>query len=168
MTLVLVAVLGIGVVVGRNLALPILRAVMLLRESNLALKTLADEESAVVAEQSWMVEASQVAFKSVQYYTNSTSVAAQRINALSQDLVRDIRFLNREKLQKALNDIAEAASYIERSIKHQEKMNDKLETSLRVTTQVTEQLTRGATSTNEAASQMEYIVKQLTSVVGEK
>jgi hypothetical protein len=67
-----------------------------------------------------------------------------------------------------LGEIAEAASYIERSVKHQKTMNDKLETSLRVTTQVTEQLTRGATSTNEAAGQMEYIVKQLTSVVGEK
>ena len=62
----------------------------------------------------------------------------------------------------------EAAAYIERSVKHQETMNDRLATSLRVTTQATEQLTRGATSTNEAASQMEYIVEQLTSVVGER
>ncbi|GHO51008.1 cache domain-containing protein [Ktedonospora formicarum] len=167
-TLVLVAVLGIGVVVGRNLALPILRSVILLRESNVNLKTLADEESVVAAEQTWMVEASQVALKSVQYYTNSTSIAAQRVNQLTRELVRDIPTLNRERLQKVLGEIAEAASYIERSVKHQKTMNDKLETSLRVTTQVTEQLTRGATSTNEAASQMEYIVKQLTSVVGEK
>ena len=46
-----------------------------------------------------------------------------------------------------------------------ETMNEKLATSLRVTTQATEQLTRGASSTNEAATQMEYIVQQLTSVV---
>lgn len=167
-TLVLIVALAAGLIIGRNLALPILRSVSLLRKSNVSLKTLADEESVVAAEQTWMVEASQVALKSVQYYTNATSVAAKRINTLSNDLVRDIHYLDKEKLQQALHEMIEAAAYIERSVKHQETMNDRLATSLRVTTQATEQLTRGATSTNEAASQMEYIVEQLTSVVGER
>jgi len=167
-SLVLVVALGVGLFVGRNLAVPILRSVSLLRKSNVSLKTLADEESVVAAEQTWMVEASQVALKSVQYYTNATSVAAKRINTLSNDLVRDIHYLDKDKLQQSLFEMMEAAAYIERSVKHQETMNDRLATSLRVTTQATEQLTRGATSTNEAASQMEYIVEQLTSVVGER
>jgi methyl-accepting chemotaxis protein len=167
-TLVLIVALAAGLIVGRSLAVPILRSVSLLRKSNVSLKTLADEESVVAAEQTWMVEASQVALKSVQYYTNATSVAAKRINTLSNDLVRDINYLDKEKLQQALHEMIEAAAYIERSVKHQETMNDRLATSLRVTTQATEQLTRGATSTNEAASQMEYIVEQLTSVVGER
>ncbi len=166
--LVLVAALGIGLIVGRNVTVPILRSVMLLRKSNVSLKTLADEESVVAAEQGWMVEASQVALKSIQYYTNATSVAARRINTLSNDLVRDIHYIDKDKLQQSLYEMMEAAAYIERSVKHQEAMNERLATSLRVTTQATEQLTRGATSTNDAAGQMEYIVEQLTSVVGER
>lgn len=162
----ILAVVG-GLVVGRNLAFPILRSVSLLRTSNITLKTLADEENVVATEQTWMVEASQVALKSVQYYTNASSMAAERISTLSADLSRDIHYLDKNKLQHALNEMREAATYIERSIKHQETMNEKLATSLRVTTQATEQLTRGASATNDAAMQMEYIVGQLTSVVGE-
>jgi methyl-accepting chemotaxis protein len=166
--LVLIAALVVGVTVGRNVTIPILRSVSLLRKSNISLKTLADEESVVAAEQGWMVEASQVALKSIQYYTNATSVAARRINTLSNDLVRDLHYIDKDKLQQSLYEMMEAAAYIERSVKHQEAMNDRLATSLRVTTQATEQLTRGATSTNDAAGQMEYIVAQLTSVVGEQ
>ncbi len=165
--LVLVLAIAIGLIIGRNLAFPILRSVSLLRKSNIALKTLADEENVVATEQSWMVEASQVALKSVQYYTNATAVAAKRINTLSSDLSQNIQYLDKNKLQQALKEMSEAATYIERAIKHQETMNEKLATSLRVTTQATEQLTRGASSTNDAAAQMEYIVGQLTSVVGE-
>ena len=166
-TLVLVLAIIIGVVTGRNLAFPILRSVALLRKSNITLKALADEESVVAAEQTWMVEASQVALTSVQYYTNATSLAAKRINSLSIGLVRDMQYLDGNKLRHSLQQIMEAATYIERAIKHQETMNEKMATSLRVTTQATEQLTRGANSTNDAATQMEYIVDQLTSVVGE-
>jgi methyl-accepting chemotaxis protein len=166
-TLVLILAVLAGIVIGRNLAVPILRSVTLLRKSNVALKTLADEETTVATEQSWMVEASEVALKSVQYYTNASSLAAKRISTVSSELARDIQYLDKNKLQKALLEMIEAATYIERSIKHQETMNEKLATSLRVTTQATEQLTRGASSTNEAATQMEYIVEQLTSVVGE-
>jgi methyl-accepting chemotaxis protein len=165
--LMLALAITIGLITGRSLALPILRSVSLLRKSNLALKTLADEENVIATEQSWMVEASQVALKSVQYYTNATSVAAKQISTLSNELTRDIQYLDKNKLQQSLKEMAEAASYIERAIKHQESMNEKLSTSLRVTTQATEQLTRGASSTNDAAAQMEYIVGQLTSVVGE-
>jgi len=164
---VLVLAVAIGLLIGRNLAFPILRSVALLRKSNVTLKTLADEENVVAAEQTWMVEASQVALKSVQYYTNASSLAAERINTLSTDLSRDIHYLDKNKLQQALREMKEAATYIERAIKHQETMNEKLATSLRVTTQATEQLTRGASATNDAATQMEYIVGQLTSVVGE-
>jgi hypothetical protein len=166
-TLVLVLAVVTGLVIGRGLALPILRSVTLLRKSNVALKTLADEETTVAAEQTWMVEASEVALKSVQYYTNAASLAAKRISTLSSELAYDIQYVDRARLQKSLQEMIEAAAYIERAIKHQETMNEKLGTSLRVTTQATEQLTRGASSTNEAATQMEYIVEQLTSVVGE-
>ncbi len=165
--LVLIIVIVVGLVIGRNLTFPILRSVSLLRKSNTSLKALADEENVIATEQSWMIEALQVALKSVQYYTNATSVATKRISSLSADLSRDIQYLDKNKLQQGLNEMSEAASYIERAIKHQETMNEKLATSLRVTTQATEQLTKGASSTNEAAAQMEYIVGQLTSVVGE-
>ncbi len=166
-TLVLILAIAAGLVIARSLAFPILRSVSLLRKSNASLKALADEENVIATEQSWMVEALEVALKSVQYYTNATSVAARHINTLSTDLSRDIQYLDKNTLQQSLHEMSEAALYIERAIKYQETMNEKLATSLRVTTQATEQLTKGASSTNDAAVQMEYIVGQLTSVVGE-
>ena len=45
-------------------------------------------------------------------------------------------------------------------------MNEKLLTTLRVTTHATEQLTHGAEATDDAATQLEHIVSQLTSAVG--
>jgi hypothetical protein len=51
-------------------------------------------------------------------------------------------------------------------VKHQESSNEKLAAALRVTTRAMEQLTHGAKSTDEAAAQLEGIVRQLTDVVG--
>jgi hypothetical protein len=65
-----------------------------------------------------------------------------------------------------LNDIAEAAKYVDLAIKHQESANEKLAAALRVTTRAMEQLTSGAKSTDDAAAQLEDIVRQLTEVVG--
>ncbi|MBO0782047.1 MAG: cache domain-containing protein, partial [Ktedonobacteraceae bacterium] len=166
-TLILILAVGAGLLTGRRIALPILRSVASLRRSSQSMKALADEEHVVATEQSWMVEASQVALESVKYYTNATGVAARRIHSIGTELTRNSRDFDAIRFNRALQEMVESASYIERAIKHQETMNEKLATALRVTTQATDQLTRGAKSTDEAAVQMEQIVGQLTAVVGE-
>ena len=164
---VLALAVFIGLLTGRRIALPILRSVASLRRNSQSLKTLADEEHTVATEQSWMVEASQVAQESVKYYTKATSIAAQRIHSIGSELTQNPRNFDAYRLQRSLQEMVEAAAYIERAIHHQESMNEKLATALRVTTQATEQLTKGAKSTDDAATQLEHIVGQLTAVVGE-
>jgi methyl-accepting chemotaxis protein len=165
--LMLLIALVVGLIVGRRVALPILRSVTLLHKNSETLKVLAEEENVMATEQGWMVEASQTALDGVKYYTNATGVAVQRIQDLSNSLIQTQQNLTVQQLNQSLQEIVETASYIERATRHQEAMNDRLQTSLRVTTQTSEQLTNGANSTNEAAAQIETIVDQLTSVVGE-
>ncbi|QBD80943.1 hypothetical protein EPA93_35245 [Ktedonosporobacter rubrisoli] len=165
--LVLILAVFVGIVTGRRIATPILNSVISLRKNSAALKTLADEEHEMATEQGWMVEASQVALDSVKYYTKAADVAAQRILSISTELRQSPQSAEKLRNGNTLNEMMETAAYIERAIKHLETMNEKLSTSLRVTTQVTEQLTRGAKSTDEAATQLNKIVDQLTDVVGE-
>ncbi len=164
-TLMLFLAIFVGLQVGRRITSPILRSVSSLRENSLALKTLADEERVVATEQSWMIEASQVALHSVKYYTNAAGIAMRRLTAIGTELAQNPQRYDERALQQALREMLEAATYMQRVIEHQEVVNEKLTTSIRVTTQATEQLTNGAESTDAAASQLETIVNQLTTVV---
>jgi hypothetical protein len=165
-TVMLLLALVIGLQVGGRITGPITRSVTSLRKNSLSLKTLADEEQVVATEQSWMVEASQVALQSIRYYTNAASIAAQRLTNLSVELARRPNNFQDFRLNQSLKEIAEAAKYVDLAVKHQESANEKLAAALRVTTRAMEQLTTGAKSTDEAALQLESIVRQLTDVVG--
>lgn len=165
-TIMLMLALVIGLQVGGRITSPITRSVTSLRKNSMSLKTLADEEQVVATEQSWMVEASQVALQSIRYYTNAASVAAQRLTGLSTELARRPNNFQDFRLNQSLKEIAEAAKYVDLAVKHQESANEKLAAALRVTTRAMEQLTSGAKSTDEAAAQLEIIVRQLTEVVG--
>ena len=165
-TVMLLLALFIGLQVGGRITGPITRSVTSLRKNSLSLKTLAGEEQVVATEQSWMVEASQVALQSIRYYTNAASIAAQRLTNLSVELTRRPNNFQDFRLNQSLKEIAEAAKYVDLAVKHQESANEKLAAALRVTTRAMEQLTSGAKSTDEAAAQLESIVRQLTDVVG--
>jgi methyl-accepting chemotaxis protein len=164
--IILIIAVAAGLFLGGRITGPILRSVSSLRKNSLLLKELANEEHQVVSDQTWMVEASQLGLKSVQYYTGVGSVAAQRVTKLSIDLIKNARALDAQHLNQALQEIVETASYVERAIRHQEHTNEKLATTLRVTDQVTNQLTKSAESSDAAAVQLEGIVEQLTSIVG--
>jgi methyl-accepting chemotaxis protein len=165
-TVMLLLSLVIGLQVGGRITRPITRSVTSLRRNSLSLKTLADEEQVVATEQSWMVEASQVALQSIRYYTNAASIAAQRLANLSLELTQRPNNSQDFRLNQSLKEIAEAAKYVDLAVKHQESANEKLAAALRVTTRAMEQITSGAKSTDEAALQLEFIVRQLTDVVG--
>jgi hypothetical protein len=160
--------LVVGIQVSRRIAAPIIRSVVSLRKNSLTLKTLASEEQVVATEQSWMVEASQTAQQSINYYTNAASIAAQRISAISDELAYRSDSFDTQMLYKSLRDMAESAKYIDLAIKHQKSANDKLASALRVTNRATEQLNKGAQSTDTAATELEHIVQQLIAVIGTK
>lgn len=166
--LTLCLVVFVGFQTGRGIALPIMRSVFLLRKNSLSLKTLSEEERVVATEQSWMVEASQVALQSIKYYTNATNIATKRLVTISTELTQRSNQINVAMLNEALRDILEATKYIEQAIKRQDGFNEKLTTALRVTNQSAEQINHGAASADAAATQLEDIVKQLMSIVGER
>jgi len=165
--LLIVAIL-VGLVTGRRITLPILHSVTGLRKNSQSLKMLASKEHRIATEQTWMIEGIQLALESVKYYTNAASVASRKIRVMSIELRQHPNNFDAYRANRALQEMMGIAEYIERAIKHQEMMNEKLAIALRVTTQTTEQLTGGAKSTDDAALQLEYIVNQLTAVVGEE
>ncbi len=156
----------IGGLAGRRIAFPIMRSVLSLRSSSQTLKSLAEQEQTVATEQTWMVEASQMAMKSIKYYTFAARKASRRLAFLCTDLKDDPRHFDQARLANVLSEMTQIADYIESAMKYQDQANEKLASSIRVTTQAATQLTRDAKSTDETAAQLEQIVQQLTRVVG--
>jgi hypothetical protein len=157
----------VGLIVGRGITRPILRSVSSLLASSQMLKTLAAREQATATEQKWIVESSQVGLKSVQYYTEAASVAARKLDEMGTELAQRWGRLDTQHMQQRLGEIVSTANYIEKAISHQGKSGKSLSTAIRITTQVTEQLVSGATSANDAATQLEEVIEQLRQVVGE-
>ncbi len=157
----------VGLLVGRSITRPILQSVSSLLASSQMLKTLAAREQATATEQKWIVESSQVGLKSVQYYTEAASVAARKLDEMSTELAQRWGGLDIQRAQHRLSEIVSTANYIEKAVSHQEKSGKSLSTAIRITTQVTEQLLSGATSANDAATQLEDVIDQLRKVVGQ-
>jgi methyl-accepting chemotaxis protein len=157
----------IGLVVGRSITRPILQSVSSLLASSQMLKTLAAREQATATEQKWIVESSQIGLKSVQYYTEAASVAARKLDEIGTELAQKWGRIDTQRAQQRLGEIITTANYIEKAVSHQEKSSKSLSTAIRITTQVTEQLVSGATSANDAATQLEAVIEQLRQVVGE-
>lgn len=162
---ILLAVI-IGVQTGRRITLPIMNSILSLHNSSVTLKTLADQEQTVATEQTWMVEASQMAMKSIKYYTLASRRAARRLSSLCADLQENPQHFEKGRLEKTLRELSQIAEYIEKALQYQEQSNEKLASSIRVTTQAATQLTNDAKSTDETAVQLEQIVQQLMTVVG--
>lgn len=162
--LVLAALLGVGV--GRRITQPILRSVEHLRSNSQALNILATRQQSAASEQSWVVDSSQVGLKSVQYYTEATTIAAHRLSEMSTQLAQRWNQLDEPSTKQALEHIATLARYIEKAAHLQNNSNQKLATAIKVTNQVNEQISTGAASASDAASQLEHVVKQLRQVVG--
>jgi len=164
--LVLAALLGLGV--GRRITQPILRSVEHLRSNSQALNRLATKQQSTASEQTWVIDSSQVGLKSVQYYTDATTIAAHRLSEMSMQLAQHWDQLDAPTAKQALEHITTLAQYIEKAAHLQNNSNQKLATAIKVTTQVNEQLTTSATSATDAASQLEQVVKQLRQVVGNR
>lgn len=164
--IVLIFMLLVGLAVGRRTTQPIMSSVENLLGSTEALNTLANRQQKAASEQMWVVDSSQVGLQSVQYYTEATNVAANRLLEVTNDLVQNWNRLDQRTILQSLEQIITTAKYIQNASDFQNTSNQKLATAIKVTTQVTEQLATGATSASSAATQLEGVVEQLRQVVG--
>jgi hypothetical protein len=102
----------------------------------------------------------------VQYYTEATSIAARKLDEVGSELLRNLEEGNAAQARRHLSEILEAAKYLEKVAVHQERSSQSLSTAIRIASQVTEQLISGATSANDAAAQLQAVIKQLRQIVG--
>jgi hypothetical protein len=163
--LVLAALLGLGL--GRFITKPILLSVERLRRNSSALKMLSTKQQSSANEQTWMIDSSQVGLQSVEYYTEATRIAAQRVRQVGIDLMQNWHSCDPIVIRHILAQMVGAAQYIEKSVRYQTSSNQKLSTAINVTTQVNEQLADGASSASSAAEELEKVVDELRQVVGQ-
>lgn len=156
----------VGILVGRSITRPILSAVSSLLTNSQRLKTLANHEQVMATEQMWIVESSQNGLQAVKYYSDATNIAAHRLDTIGKELAQNLERLDARRMRQLLQEIQTAANYIEKASTHQERSSKSLTTAIQVTNQVTEQLATNATSTSEAAKQLEEVIERLRQVVG--
>ncbi len=164
--LILIPAAGAGLIVGRLITRPILKAVEHIRSNSQALNTLAIKQKSAAKEQTWVVNSSGVGLESVQYYSEAARVATQQLDEKGRNLVQYWEMCNRQGAKQEVIKLLNINEYVERAIRYQAESNQKLATALEVTTQVTEQLASGANSATEASDQLEQVVNQLHQVVG--
>lgn len=157
----------IGFWVSSRISRPIRRSVDQLRENSEALNGLAKKQQSASSEQLWVVDAIQVGLQSVQYYTDATRIAAHKLGEIGIELENHWHRQNIETIKQGLQHVISAANYIEKATHYQGDSSQKLSTAVKVTTQVNEQLADGAISATEAASQLEQVVNDLRSVIGQ-
>lgn len=155
-----------GIILGRGITRPILQSTNLLAGSSEMLNTLAAREQVTATEQKWIVELSQTALQSVQYYTEATGIAVRKLDQVGAELTQNLESGDHNQARRHLAEIIDAAKYLERVAIHQERSSQSLSTAIRIASQVTEQLISGATSANDAASQLQAVIKQLRQLVG--
>jgi hypothetical protein len=156
----------IGLFAGRSLTRPIMQAVASLQNNTEALSALATNQQDAAAEQVWVVEASQTGLESVQYYTEASKLALQRLHAVTTELVGSWGQGNISRVEQNIEYINSLKIYLAQAIDCQDTSNQKLATALKVAIQVTEQLHNGTTSATLAATQLEEVVSQLRKVTG--
>jgi hypothetical protein len=159
--------IGIGFWVSSRVTRPIMRSVEQIRENSEALNALAKKQQSASSEQLWVVDSIQVGQQSLQYYTDATRIAAHKLGEVGAELERNWRRQNIETIKQGLQHVITAANYIEKATHFQGDSGQKLATAIKVTTQVNEQLADGALSATEAASQLEMVVNDLRSVIGQ-
>jgi methyl-accepting chemotaxis protein len=164
--LVTVLAAVVGLTVGQGITRPILRSVSSLLESSQSLKTLAASEQSTASEQKWIVDSSKVGLESVEYYSDAASVAAHRLDEISEALQRTWDRNTTQQNLKYLQEIVATAKYIDKAISGQKKSSIGLASAIRVTSQITDQLVSGATSASEASAQLDAVVEQLREVAG--
>jgi methyl-accepting chemotaxis protein len=163
---VLIPAAFIGLTVGRRISSPILRSVDYLRYNSESLAALASKQKSAAEEQMWVVEASQVGLKSVQYYNSATNVAIDSMSDIGTDLIQHWHIVDVNTVKHSIKQMVDASQYIKKAVQYQDVTNEKLATAINVTTQVSEQLDSGAKSAIATSNQLRQVVDDLREVVG--
>ncbi len=140
---------------------------VLLLAIGFGLPGLATKQRAMANQEEWIVDASQVALHSVDYYTEATHTAVQSLRTLNSGLLQEWQNMNPEQVQMGLQQMYSTTQYIDKAAGFQLSSREQLMAAIRVLKQVNEQLVSGATSAADAASREEKVVKQLQDIVGQ-
>lgn len=157
----------IGWLASNRVSRPIMRSVTQLYENSEALDSLARKQQSASKEQSWVIDSVQVGLRSVQYYTDATRIAAHKLGEMGLKLKRGEHQQNIEAIRQNLQEVINAARYIEEATHYQTDSSQKLITAIKVTSQVNDQLANGSVAATETASQLKQVVSDLRDVVGQ-
>lgn len=162
---VLIPIAFAGLVIGNWISAPISRSVETLLASGTALNQFSEKEKGAASEQVWIVDASEVGFKSIRYYTDASKMAVQRLNELGKELLEG-EYRDRRSTLAIVSQMVSIGQYFEKAVTYQDKSNAKVEVALNVTNQVAEQLEADAKSVSEASKDINRVVNQLRHIIG--
>jgi hypothetical protein len=162
---VLIPAALLGWMVGNSIAYPISRSVESLQGSSRMLNQLSEAEKKTAAEQLWMIDASEVGLRSIQYYTSASHKAVHQLQVIGNDLLTRPE---REK-QLILNGVVQmvnTAQYFGQAITHQEECNRKVAAAIRATNEIARQVESSAKSLSDSTTVLDQVVHQLRRVTG--
>lgn len=165
--LVVMLAAAIGFWVSSRITRSVMRSVDQLRENSEALNILAKKQQGASTEQLWILDAIKMTQQSLQYYTDATRIAVRKLGMVGMELESNWHQQNMEIIKQGLQHILTTANYLEKATHYQGDSSQKLATAVKVTVQVNDQLADGASSATEAASQLEVVVNNLRSIIGQ-
>jgi len=165
--LILVPVALIGWIVGKRISFPVLRAVESLKRNSSTLNTLAGKEDSAASEQVWVVASSRNGLQSLEYYTRASESAIGRLNSLCKKLSQHTH-TNMQVFLQDVEAVMYIVRYLDKAVDYQDASYKKVSAAIGLTGKITKQLVAGASSTKEAANQLNQVVKQLRQTVGRR
>jgi C4-dicarboxylate-specific signal transduction histidine kinase len=164
--LVLVPAAIIGWLVGNRVSTPILSSTESLAKSSAILNQLAKDGEDAASEQVWIVDASKVGLKSIEYYTHASKQAIGQLVSRSEEFPqREHR--NQQAFQQDIDEMTSIGGYLKKAIAYQNESNQKVSKAIGVTDEVASQLVSGAKSTKEVADELDRTVEQLRGIIGD-
>mgnify|MGYP001229792678 CR=1 FL=1 len=156
----------IAIFARQSLVRPILNAVDRLRHNSTTLSLLAQKQQQASEEQMFVIDSSQGKLQSVQYYTDATKTALQRLNTIVPQLSNNRVQYDVRTMEHVIQQLYAIINYLENASEYQDTSNRKLAEVLNSATLTTEVLHTGSISASEAAEQAGTIVMQLLSIIG--
>ncbi|BCL84081.1 cache domain-containing protein [Ktedonobacteria bacterium brp13] len=156
----------IAIFARQSLVRPILNAVDRLRHNSTTLSLLAQKQQQASEEQMFVIDSSQGKLQSVQYYTDATKTALQRLNTIVPQLSNNRVQYDAQTMEHVIQQLYAIINYLENASEYQDTSNRKLAEVLNSATLTTEVLHTGSISASEAAEQAGTIVMQLLSIIG--
>jgi hypothetical protein len=150
----------------QSLVRPILDSVDRLRSNGSTLSLLAQKQQQASEEQMFVIDSSQGKLQSVQYYTDATKTALQRLNTIASQLSGNWSRYDERTMESIIQQLYTIINYLEDASSYQDTSNRKLSDVLNSATLTNEILHSSSISATEASEQAREIVMQLLSIIG--